>query len=237
MQEGGRILATILNELKKICIPGKSTLDIDKKARELFNELNAVPSFLGYRGFPASVCTAINEEVVHGIPHGQQIIKQGDIVSVDCGVLYKGYHTDSAFTICVGNCSPEAVRLVKETEAALWEGIKQVKPGNTIGDISHAIYQHLRNHNITVIDDLVEHGIGKELHEAPQVPNIGKKNQGPALKPGMTIAIEPITCLGKNRIVTIEDDWTIVTADNSLACQQEHTVLVTKSGYEVLTVL
>jgi methionyl aminopeptidase len=234
MRRGGKILGQILNELKLFTKAGISTKVISEYADSLFEKFQVIPSFKGYNGFPASICVAQNNEVVHGIP-GAKLIKEGDIVSIDCGVYLDGLHTDSAITFGVGKIPERSQILIQETARALDLGISQVKPGNRLGDISHAIESHLKKHKITVISDLVGHGIGHDLHEEPQVPNEGKKGTGPALKPGMVLAIEPITCLGNGKITTLTDNWTIVTSDGSLSCQQEHTVLVTTTGFEILT--
>jgi len=234
MRTGGAILANILEEIKAYTQAGMTTHRLNEYAETLFAKYSVIPSFKGYQGFPAAICTAINDEVVHGIPNNA-VIKTGDIIGVDAGVFYKNLHTDSAITFAVGSVSPIAQMLINETTNALWAGINMVKPGNQIGDVSYAIYNHLKKHNITVIPELIGHGVGHKLHEEPQVPNIGKQHSGPTLKPGMTFAIEPITCLGKRNIETLSDKWTIVTKDGSLACQQEHTVLVTTTGVEVLT--
>lgn len=236
MRTGGQILATILQQLRAYTEPGMTTKQLDEKAEALFEHYQVVASFKGYQGFPGTVCTTVNDEVVHGIPN-QTVIKEGDIVTIDCGVYYQDLHTDSAITFGIGSISSDAQHLLEETTNALWEGINMVQPGNRIGDISHAIGSYLKKQNITPIPELIGHGIGRKLHEPPQVPNTGKKHSGPVLKPGMTFAIEPITCLGKRFIETLDDDWTIVTRDGSLSCQQEHTVLVTHSGVEVLTQL
>lgn len=234
MRQGGQTLAAILEELRNYTEAGQTTSDLENQAAKLFLKYGVQASFLGYRGFPAHICTAVNSQVVHGIPN-QTKINNGDIVSIDCGVLYENLHTDSAITFGIGQISPNARRLVEETTNALWAGIETIKPGSRIGDIGHAIYQHLKKNDIRIIEELVGHGVGHKIHEAPQVPNRAKAHSGLALKPGMTIAIEPITCLGRPSIETLDDNWTIVTRDGDLACQQEHTILVTSSGYEVLT--
>jgi len=235
MREGGVILSKILKELSEFLKPGHSTMDLERKAEELFEHYNVIPAFKGYHGFPAILCTAVNDEIVHGIPN-ETPMKKGDIINVDCGVTYKKLHTDSCVALVVGGeTDPQSQKLVDTCIEALWKGIAQVKPGNRVGDIGHAIETHVKRNGFTVVKELTGHGIGYNLHEDPYVPNWGKKGKGAALVPGMVIAIEPIIVAGSSQNKTLDDDWTIVTKDGSRAIQHEHTVLVTETGYEVLT--
>lgn len=194
----------------------------------------ASPSFLNYDGFPASICTSVNEEVVHGIP-SDRVLQDGDIISIDIGACYKGYHGDSAWTYPVGTIDDDKKYLLEHTEEALFEGLSAIKPGNRIGDVSYAIEQSALKHKLGVVKELVGHGVGKHLHETPDVPNYGNKNKGMILRSGMTIAVEPMLNLKTADIYLLDDDWTIVTADNSPSAHFEHTVVVTKDGYEILT--
>lgn len=234
MRRGGKILGQILSELEKFVRPGITTLDLEKEAEKLFAQHKVQPGFRGYRGYPSILCTSVNEEVVHSIP-GKRVLNEGDILSIDCGVLLDGLNTDSAVALIVGEGSLESKKFVNTCIKAMWAGIKQVKPGNRIGDISNAIERVVRGGGYSIIKDLTGHGIGYKLHEEPYVYNYGKAHSGPVLKPGMTIAIEPIIAMGEPKIKTLEDNWTISTCDNSWGIQHEHTVLVTESGVEVLS--
>lgn len=235
MRKGGKILAAILKELSEFLQPGHSTMDLERKAEELFAHYNVTPGFKGYHGFPAILCTAVNDEIVHGIPN-EKPMKRGDIVNVDCGVIYKDLNTDSCVALVVGGeTDPESQRLVDTCIQALWKGIAQVKPGNKVGDIGYAIESHVKSKGFNIVKELTGHGIGYKLHEEPYVPNWGKKGKGAALIPGMVIAIEPIIVAGSPQNKTLADEWTIVTKDGKRAMQHEHTVLVTETGYEVLT--
>lgn len=235
MRRGGKILAAILSELEAMVAPGVSTWDLEKRAEQLFEEHGVQPGFKGYHGYPAILCTSVNNEVVHSIPN-KQPMEKGDILSIDCGVILDGLNTDSAVAVVVGGeTEPEVQKFVDCCIRALWAGIKQVKPGNRIGDIGHAIEKVVRDGGFKVVPELTGHGIGYKLHEPPYVYNYGKRGKGLALKPGMTIAIEPIIVMGSPKIETLNDEWTIVTKDDSLGIQHEHTVLVTETGYEVLT--
>lgn len=213
---------------------GTKTKDLDTIAEEFIRSQDATPSFKGYNGFPASICISINEQVVHGIP-GNRTLKNGDLVSIDIGACYKGYHGDSAWSYVVGNVSDEVKWLLEHTEKALYKGLEEVRPGNKIGDISHAIEKYANGHRLAVVRELVGHGVGLELHESPDIPNYGEPHVGPLLKEGMVIAIEPMLNLGSRDIVMLEDGWTIETDDNSPSAHFEHTVVVTKDGYEILT--
>lgn len=235
MRHGGKILASILKELENFLEPGRSTWDLEKKAEQLFEEHGVQAGFKGYHGYPAILCTSVNEQVVHAIPN-KTPLKEGDVLSIDCGVIYKGLNTDSAIACVVGEkAEPAAQKLVDVCKRALWAGIHEIKPGNRLGDIGNAIERVVRQAGFRIIKNLTGHGIGYTLHEDPYVYNYGKRGKGLALKPGMTLAIEPIIVAGEPKIETLEDDWTIVTQDGSLGMQHEHTILVTETGVEVLT--
>lgn len=234
MRESGKILAEILHELALSTKIGVTTGDLNIKAEGLMSKFNVMPSFKGYHGYPASICTAVNEGVVHGIP-GKYKFTDGDIVSIDCGVIHKSFHTDSAVTVMIGNVKPEVRTFVKTVQQSLEKGLDAIVPGAHVGDIGFAIQQWIESHRYSVVRDFIGHGVGKSLHEDPEVPNWGKKGKGPLLLPGMTIAIEPIIAMGGRYINVLSDGWTAVTRDSSPACQVEHTILVTPSGYEILT--
>ena len=230
----GNIVYETHQYLKKYIKPGITTLELDKLADKFIRSKNAIPSFKGYDGFPGSICTSVNQEVVHGIP-GTYKLKDGDIISIDIGACYKGYHGDSAWSYEVGKVSAEKRKLLVDTEKALFKGLEQVKPGNRIGDISFAIESYAKECNLGVVKELVGHGVGTSIHEDPDVPNYGEKNTGPKLKKGMVLAIEPMLNLGSPDIVILDDDWTIETRDYSPSAHFEHTVVVTSDGYEILT--
>lgn len=234
MREAGKINYLAHEEIKKHIKVGVTTKELDQVAYNFISSHNAIPSCLNYEGFPASICTSINDEVVHGIPSSRKL-KNGDIISVDFTVRLNGYESDSTRTYMVGEVTKEVKDLVLNTEKALYEGIKQVKPGARIGDISNAIETYAHNHGLSVVEELVGHGIGTEMHEDPDVPNFGKKGTGPILKEGMVLAIEPMLNLGKRDVCMLDDDWTIVTEDGSPSAHFEHTVAVTKDGYKILT--
>lgn len=236
MREAGKIVAETHEILKSAIIPGISTLELDKIAEENIRKYNAIPSFKGYGGFPGSVCTSVNEMVIHGIP-GKLKLKEGDIISVDVGACYQGYHGDSAWTYRVGKISEEAERLLKVTEESLYKGLEQAKPGNHIGDISAAIEDYVAKNGYTSPEDYTGHGVGSKLHEDPMVPNYGKKGHGPLLKVGMVIAVEPMVHIGKKDVKVLNDGWGVVTKDHSLAAHYEHTIVITNDGYEILTKL
>ena len=234
MKKAGNIVYRTHKHLEPYIKPGITTKELDKLAYDFIISQDATPSFLNYEGYPASICTSINEEVVHGIPSNRKL-KDGDIIGIDIGACYKGYHGDSAWSYIVGSVSREKAYLLEHTEKALYEGLKQVKPGNRIGDISSAIEEYANEHKLGVVRELVGHGVGNHLHEQPDVPNFGKKGTGPILKEGMTIAIEPMLNLGTRKIYLLEDDWTIITQDGKPSAHFEHTVVVTKDGYQILT--
>lgn len=230
----GKIVGDTHNYLKSFLKEGITTKELDKLAYDFIISQGATPSFLNYSGFPASICASINNEVVHGIPSNRKL-KNGDIISIDIGACYKGYHGDSAWSYAVGNASKEVKYLLEHTEASLFEGLKQVKPGNYIGDIGHAVETYALAHNLGVVKELVGHGVGSHLHEKPDVPNYGHPKTGMMLKEGMVIAVEPMLNLGTADIYILDDDWTIITADDMPSAHFEHTVVVTKDGYEILT--
>ena len=236
LKEAGRIVALVHQELKKSIVSGITTKEIDKLSEKIIRQYGATPSFKGYQCFPGAVCVSINDMVIHGIP-GHQKLKNGDIVSVDVGACYQGYHGDSAWTYAVGEVSDEAKRLMKVTEEALYEGLKQAKPGNHVGDISAAIENYVRKNGYTSPEDYTGHGVGTSIHEDPMVPNYGKYGHGPLLKPGMVIAVEPMVHAGKKEVKVLKDGWGVVTADHSLAAHYEHTIVITEDGYEILTKL
>lgn len=237
MREAGKILGTVLNALSREIKPGMTTYHIDKLGEEMIRSFGCVPSFLGYGGFPASICVSVNEEVVHGIPSKKRILRDGDIVSLDAGVIYKGYQSDAARTIAVGEISEEARNLIAVTKQSFFEGIKFAKEGCHLHEISNAIAAYNESHGYSVIRDLVGHGIGTELHEEPQIPNFTQERRGIRLYEGMTLAIEPMVAMGNYAVNWLDDDWTVVTADHSLAAHYENTVLVTKNGPEILSLV
>lgn len=235
MREAGRILAIVHDELASIIKPGITTLEIDKKGYEVIRSFGCTPSFLNYSGYPASICVSINDEVVHGIPSKKRIVREGDIISLDAGVIYKGFHSDAARTLAVGEVTKEAQRLIEVTKQSFFEGIKFAKAGNHLHDISAAIEDYVTAHGYTVVQDLVGHGIGKALHEEPQIPNFRQKRRGIKLVPGMTLAIEPMVNQGRCDVVWLEDEWTVVTADGSLSAHYENTILITEGEPELLS--
>lgn len=235
MTEAGRILEIVHNELEKALHPGMSTLDIDKLGEEIIRSYHCIPSFLDYNGYPASICVSVNDEVVHGIPSKEHIIKDGDIVSLDAGVIYKGYHSDAARTHGVGEISKEARRLIDVTRDSFFEGIKYAKEGNHLFDISAAIGRYAESFGYGVVRDLCGHGIGTNLHEAPEIPNYEMNRKGVKLKAGMTLAIEPMINMGTWQVDWLDDDWTVVTRDHSLSAHYENTVLITEGEPKLLS--
>lgn len=234
LKVAGEITGATHLYLKDFIKPGITTKELDKLAYDFIISKGATPSFLNYDGFPASICVSINEEVVHGIPSNRKL-KNGDIVSIDIGACYKGYHGDSAWTYKVGEVSEELSYLLKHTEKSLFEGLSVIKEGAHIGDIGYAIEKYALEHKLGVVKELVGHGVGRSVHEEPDVPNYGKKGTGPVLKEGMVIAVEPMLNLGTADIAILDDGWTIVTMDDAPSAHFEHTVLVTKDGYTILT--
>jgi len=234
MKKAGNIVYRTHKYLEPYLKEGITTKEIDKLAHDFIIKEGATPSFLNYDGFPGTICTSINDEVVHGIPSNRKI-KNGDIVKLDIGACYKGYHGDSAWSYAVGEVSDDIKYLMEHTEKALYVGLKQVKPGNHIGDIGAAIEKYATCHKLGVVKELVGHGIGSNVHEKPDVPNYGAPGTGPILKEGMTIAVEPMLNLGTPKIYILDDDWTIITRDGLPSAHYEHTVVVTKDGYQILT--
>lgn len=234
MRRGSKILALILQELKQTVRPGITTKELDTKAEKLMAQFGVLPSFKGYRGYPSVICTNVNEEVVHAIP-GDRILQEGDIISIDGGVIFEGFHSDAAITLPVGKVSEDTLAFIRIAEEALVLGIGQAKPGNKTGDIGFVIQRHIESHGYGVVREFVGHGIGRVLHEPPEIPNFGKRGKGLLLVPGMTICIEPIITKGQRFTKILNDGWTAVTRDGSLACQVEHTVLITPNGPEILT--
>lgn len=236
MRIAGRIVAETHVVLAKAIRPGISTKELDQLAEDFIRSKGASPSFLGYGGFPASICASVNEELVHGIP-SNRILKNGDVISIDIGAEYKGYHGDSAWTYGVGEISDLAKKLLKVTEESLYKGLEKATPENRLSDISHAIQTYVENYGFSIVREYVGHGIGEDLHEAPQIPNYGLPNRGPRLKPGMALAIEPMVNSGERFVRTLADKWTVVTEDGSLSAHFEHTIVITESGHEILTKL
>ena len=235
MREAGRILAITHEELRKALKPGMSTYDIDRLGEEVIRSYGCEPSFLNYQGYPASICVSVNEEVVHGIPSRTRIIKDGDIVSLDAGVIYKGYHSDAARTHAVGQISEENRRLIDVTRQSFFEGIKFAKEGCRLYDISAAIQGYVESHGCSIVREYVGHGIGTEMHESPEIPNYGHPGRGPRLLRGMTIAVEPMVNAGTAAIRQMPDGWTVRTADGKLAAHYENTLLITDGEPEILT--
>jgi methionyl aminopeptidase len=235
MREAGRILASVHEELEKALKPGMSTMDIDRLGEQIIRSYGCIPSFKNYNGYPASICVSVNDEVVHGIPSKKHILREGDIVSLDAGVIYHGYHSDAARTHAIGETSPEAQQLIRVTRESFFEGIKFAKAGNHLNDISSAIQAYAEKFGYGVVRDLVGHGIGTHLHEDPEVPNFAQKKKGILLRPGMTLAIEPMINMGKPDVVWMDDDWTVVTEDGSLSAHYENTVLITEGEPELLS--
>jgi len=237
MRTAGRIVAGTIDRVLAAVRPGISTADLDRVAEEEINRQAATPSFKGYKGFPASICASLNDEVVHGIPSPKRMLKAGDILSLDFGAIWEGYHADSAVTVFVGEPpSAEAEKLVRVTEEALEAAISQVRPGGRLSDVSNAVEQVVEGAGFSVVREYVGHGIGRSLHEDPQIPNYGPPGRGPELRPGLVLAVEPMVTMGDWPTRVLADDWTVVTADGSLAAHFEHTIAVTDDGHEVLTV-
>ncbi len=236
MREASRIVATVLREVMAMVEPGQTTGDLDAFAEKRIREMGATPSFKGYHGFPASICASINNEVVHGIPSAKRVIHQGDLLKVDTGAYFDGYHGDSCITVCVGESSAEAQILSRVAQESLMAGLSQVRAGNTLLDIAGAVEDHVKANGFSVVEDYTGHGVGRNLHEEPSVFNF-RTDELPnvTLRPGMTLAIEPILNAGSKACRTLKDRWTVVTRDGSLSAQWEHTVLVTSDGCEILT--
>lgn len=236
MRQSAKIVATVLKEISELVQPGMTTADLDAHAEKRIREMGATPSFKGYHGFPASICSSINNEVVHGIPSSKKVIRAGDVLKVDTGAYYQGFHGDSCITIAVGEVTPEAAKLIRVAQEALYKGIEQVKAGNYLLDIAGAIQDHVEANGFSIVEDFTGHGVGRNLHEEPSVFNFRTREMANVkLRAGMTLAIEPIVNAGSKFTRILSDRWTAVTVDNSLSAQFEHTVLVTNDGYEILT--
>jgi methionyl aminopeptidase len=235
MSQAGKIVADALKELRQLVRPGVSTLDLDRFAEKFIVDRGGKPAFKGYRDFPATLCTSINEEVVHGIPSEHRILQEGDIIGMDLGTIVDGYYGDAAITVPVGKVDPEIEKLLKVTEEALYKGIGKITSKNRLSDISHAIQSHVEAAGFSVVRDFVGHGIGRELHEDPQVPNYGNPDQGPRLMVGMVLAIEPMVNMGESDVKILDDNWTAVTKDGSLSAHFEHSVAITNNGPKILT--
>ncbi|MGF1602970.1 MAG: type I methionyl aminopeptidase [Thermosynechococcaceae cyanobacterium] len=236
MRQASTIVATVLKEIGEMTQPGMTTADLDAHAEQRIREMDASPSFKGYQGFPASICASINNEVVHGIPNKKKVICEGDVLKVDTGAYFQGFHGDSCITIAVGEVTPDAAKLIKVAEEALYKGIEQVKEGNYLMDLAGAIQDHVEANGFSIVEEFTGHGVGRNLHEEPSVFNFRTREmRNVKLRAGMTIAIEPIVNQGSKRTRILRDRWTAVTVDNALSAQFEHTVLVTKTGHEILT--
>lgn len=234
MRIAGQIVADTHKLLQDAIEPGVTTLELDRIAEDFIRSKRAIPSFKGYNGFPGSICVSINEELVHGIP-GHRRLNDGDIISIDIGAQYQGYHGDSAWTYPVGKISEAAQHLMDVTEQSLYEGLALLKPNVRLFTVSHAIQQCIENEGLSVVREYVGHGIGADLHEEPQIPNFGIPDRGPRLKQGMVLAIEPMVIAGERYVKTLDDDWTVVSVDGSMCAHFEHTVAITEDGYEILT--
>ena len=235
MRESGRLLAIVHDELGKAIRPGMTTKDIDRLGEEIIRSFGCTPNFLNYNGYPASICISVNDEVVHGIPSKKRHLEEGDIVSLDAGLIYKGYHSDAARTHAVGEISKEAQKLIDVTRECFFEGIKFAKAGNHLHDISNAIAAYAEKYGYGVVEELVGHGIGTHLHEEPEVPNFYQHTKGIRLKPGMTLAVEPMINMGTKDVEWMDDDWTVVTADGALSAHYENTILITEGEPEIFT--
>lgn len=230
-----QIVAKTLAEIAKIIAPGVSTAQLDKVAEEFIRDNGAVPGFLGYGGFPGSICTSVNDQVVHGIPSDKVILQDGDIISVDCGAYINGFHGDSAYTFCVGDVKPEIRELLRTTKESLYKGIEQAQEGRRLGDLGYAIQNYCESKGYSVVREMIGHGVGRNLHESPEVPNYGRKGNGPMLKSGMTIAIEPMINLGSRHLVFEKDGWTTRTLDRKPSAHFEHSVAIRKGKADILS--
>lgn len=235
MRESCRLLSGVFDHMAEQLHAGMSTYEIDRIGEKMIRDIGCIPNFKNYNGYPASICVSVNDEVVHGIPNKHRIVHEGDVVSLDAGLIYKGYHSDMARTFGVGEVTPEAEKLMAVTKQAFFEGIKYARAGNHLHDISNAIDAYVTSFGYSAVRDLVGHGIGTRLHEDPQIPNFAQKRRGIVLKPGMTLAIEPMISAGGWEVTWLEDDWTVVTLDGSLAAHYENTILVTDGEPEILT--
>ncbi|WP_173917940.1 type I methionyl aminopeptidase [Halobacillus sp. Marseille-Q1614] len=234
MREAGRIVALTHQELKKNIQPGITTGELDKIADQFIRSMDAIPSFKGYNGFRGSICASVNEELVHGIP-GDRVLKDGDIISIDIGAKYQGYHGDSAWTYPVGTVDESTAELLRVTEESLFKGLDEAKPNVRLSNISHAIQSCVEAEGFSIVREYVGHGVGQDLHEDPQIPHYGPPNKGPRLKPGMVLAVEPMVNAGSRYVKTLGDHWTVVTQDGKKCAHFEHTIAITEEGYEVLT--
>ncbi|WP_413376870.1 type I methionyl aminopeptidase [Alkalihalobacillus sp. 1P02AB] len=234
MREAGSIVALTHQALQEYIKPGVTTIKLDKIAEEFIRSHDATPSFKGYNGFKGSICASVNEELVHGIP-GNRVLKDGDIISIDIGAYYNGYHGDSAWTYAVGDISDDDKKLLEVTEASLFKGLEQAQPGGRLSDISHAIQSYVEPFGFSIVREYVGHGVGQDLHEDPQIPHYGPPGKGPRLKPGMVLAIEPMVNAGSRYVRTLADNWTVETVDKKNCAHFEHTIAITDSGFEILT--
>ncbi|PFA64147.1 type I methionyl aminopeptidase [Bacillus sp. AFS015802] len=234
MRHAGKIVALTHAELQKHISPGISTKELDAIAEKFIRKHDAIPSFKGYNGFRGSICASVNNELVHGIP-GDRVLKDGDIISIDIGAKYNGYHGDSAWTYPVGTIDDETRRLLDVTEESLFLGLKEAKPGERLSNISHSIQTFVEANGFSIVREYVGHGVGQDLHEDPQIPHYGPPNKGPRLKPGMVLAIEPMVNAGSRYVRTLSDNWTVVTVDDKMCAHFEHTIAITEDGYEILT--
>ena len=235
MREAGRILAMVHQELGKQIRPGMSTLDVDRIGEEMIRSYGCEPSFKGYCGYPGSICVSVNEEVVHGIPNAKRILQDGDIVSLDAGVIYKGYHSDAARTVAVGNISKEAQELIDRTRQSFFEAMKVARAGHHLNEIGRTVQDYAESFGYGVVRDLVGHGIGSELHQEPEIPNFRQLRRGIKLRPGMTLAVEPMINMGTADVVWMDDEWTVISEDMSLSAHYENTILITDGKPELLT--
>ncbi|MBN8237406.1 type I methionyl aminopeptidase [Halobacillus kuroshimensis] len=234
MREAGRIVALTHQKMKENIRPGITTGELDKIADKFIRSMDAIPSFKGYNGFRGSICASVNEELVHGIP-GDRVLNDGDIISIDIGAKYKGYHGDSAWTYPVGTVDEGTLELLRVTEQSLFKGLDEAKPGERLSNISHAIQSYVEPEGFSIVREYVGHGVGQELHEDPQIPHYGPPNKGPRLKPGMVLAVEPMINAGSRHVKTLNDQWTVVTQDGKMCAHFEHTIAITDEGYEILT--
>ncbi|WP_458415178.1 type I methionyl aminopeptidase [Schinkia sp. CFF1] len=234
MREAGKIVALTHQELKKHIKPGITTKELDNIAEKTIRYYNAIPSFKGYNGFPGSICASVNEELVHGIP-GDRVLRDGDIISIDIGAKYNGYHGDSAWTYAVGSIDDETNKLLEVTEQSLYKGLDEAKAGVRLSNISHAIQTYVEAGGFSIVREYVGHGVGQDLHEDPQIPHYGPPNKGPRLKPGMVLAVEPMVNAGTRYVKTLSDNWTVVTVDGKMCAHFEHTIAITETGFEILT--
>ncbi len=236
LRDAGKIVAKTLDEIRKAVCPGITTMELDRVAEKIIKSCGAIPAFKGYHGFSGNICASVNDQVVHGIP-GPRKLKNGDTISIDVGAVINGYYGDAAITVPVGEIDPEVQRLLDVTEQSLYKGIEKAIVGNRLGDVSHAIQEYSESYGYGVVRDFVGHGIGRSMHEDPQIPNYGLPGRGPRLKPGMALAIEPMINMGTYEVRTLNDGWTVVTADGSRSAHFEHTIAITLDGPEILTKL